>query len=84
MYNHLYHRVEYPRERGYRMEAYQVPNWLSLEITEDKENDSKQLIVHSKIHVNKRVELNPTYSCKFSDDEILKDMSHKVWDMFIR
>lgn len=75
-YNHLYSRVEYPAERGYRMEASQLPNWIHVTITE--EGDSKFLTVHSKIHVNKDVKMNPSYSSEFKDREILIDMSGKV------
>lgn len=80
-YNYLLSRVEYPMERGYRMEPFLLPDWIYITITE--EGDSKFLTVHSKIHVNKEVKLNPSYSSEFTDQEIIKDMSGKVSYRFL-
>lgn len=80
-YDHLLCRVEYPAERGYRMEPKQLPNWLYVTITE--QGDSKFLTVYSRIHVNKEVKINPSYSVNFSDRDILKDLSGKVSEMFL-
>ena len=80
-YNHLYARVEYPAERGYRMEVTPLPNWIHITITED--GNSKFLTVHSRIHVDKEVKMNPSYSSEFTDREILIDMSGKVSEAFL-
>lgn len=75
-YNHLLTRVEYPRERGYRMEPSPLPSWIYITIEEEK--GSKHLTVHSKIHVNKRSKVGPSYSMEFTDYEILKDLSGEI------
>ena len=80
-YKYLYVRVEYPAERGYRMEPYVLPNWIYVTITE--EGNSKYLTVNSRIHVNKEVRMSPSYSSKFTDREILIDMSGKVSEAFL-
>ena len=81
-YYHLLRRVEYPNEGGYRMEPERLPYWMHITITE--ENDSKYLTVHSKIHVNKKVVMPPSYSASFTDNEILKDLSGEVFRRFIK
>lgn len=83
IYNCLYFKRDYPRESGYRWEAEATPSWLKLEIIK-KPSGSKQLVVHSKIHVNKRVEMSPVYSDKFTDIEIIKDQSANVYNRFIK
>ena len=75
-YDYLIRRVEYPAERGYRMEPFKLPPWIHVVITED--GDSKWLTVHSRIHVNKEVRLHPSFSRQFSDWDILKDLSGKI------
>jgi hypothetical protein len=80
-YNHLYYRVEYPAERGYRMETCPLPDWIHLTITEY--GDSKRLTVHSRIHVNKSVPMDPIYSNQFTDQEIIKDLSGKISHAFL-
>lgn len=80
-YDHLLCRVEYPAERGYRMEPKQLPDWIHVTITE--QSDSKFLTVHSRIHVNKEVKVGPSYSADFSDRDILKDLSGEVSGMFL-
>jgi hypothetical protein len=68
--------VEYPAERGYRMEATPTPAWLSISIKHT--GDSKQLFVHSRIHQNKIAKVGPSYSDDFSDTEIIKDLSAEI------
>ena len=80
-YKHIFQRVEYPRERGYRMETLRLPPWMYIEV--ESKNDSKQLIVYSRIHVKKMVKLNPTYSLSFSDNAIIKDLSGKISKLFL-
>jgi hypothetical protein len=79
-YHHLISRVEYPQERGYRMEISPLPDWIYVCIVKD--GDSKYMTVHSRIHVNKEVRINPDYSLAFSDQEIIKDLSGEVAHMF--
>jgi hypothetical protein len=80
-YNHGFVRVEYPRERGYRMEPKQLPHWMHITVTED--NDSKFLIVHSSVHMNKEVRVGPSYSTDFTDAEIIKDLTSEIYRRFI-
>ena len=80
-YDYIMVRVDYPRERGYRMEARKLPNYMHITI--DEHGDSKQLTVHSRIHVNKEVKVSPTYSPAFSDIDILRDLSGKISYMFL-
>lgn len=80
-YDYLFHRVEYPAERGYRMEPTKLPPWIHVVITE--EGDSKWLTVHSRIHVNKEVRMSPSFSAQFSDSDILKDLSGKITKSFL-
>ena len=80
-YHHLFQRVEYPMERGYRMESFPLPDWIHLTVTE--EGDSKWLTVHSRRHMNKEVRLNPSYSSSFSDSEVIKDLSGEISHLFL-
>ena len=57
----LYHHVS----------KYALPNYLTIEI-EHKDN-SKFVIIHSFIHVNKINRTGMIYSDEFTDDEILND-----------
>lgn len=82
-YRHLYHRVNYPSENGYRIESYQLPDWIYITVTTIKEENSKYLTVHSRLHLNKEVVVNPVYSCNFTDDEVIKDLSAEVSGMFL-
>lgn len=82
-YNYLICRVEYPTERGYRMEPRPLPDWIYITITEDKGADEKYMTVYSRIHVNKEVRMNPSYSCAFSDQDIIKDLSGEVGHRFL-
>jgi len=75
IYNHIYKRVEYPRERGYRMEPYPLPRYMYITI---EKGDSKRLIVHSRIHVNEETKVGPSYSNELSDAEIIKDLSTEI------
>jgi len=80
-YDYLLCRVEYPAERGYRMEHSQLPDWMYITITEDGE--TKYLTVYSRLHVNKEVEINPSYSSKFSDIDIIKDLSGEISSRYL-
>lgn len=80
-YDYLLCRVEYPEERGYRMEPEQLPDWIYVTITE--QGNSKFLTVHSSFHVNKEVKVGPSYSADFSDRDILKDLSGKISARFL-
>lgn len=80
-YNHLLVRVDYPEERGYRMEPKPLPDWIHLTITENE--FSKYLTAHSRIHVNKEVRVGPSYSTDFSDRDMIKDLSAKISQMFL-
>lgn len=83
-YRHTYCRVEYPQERGYRMEPRPIPDWMSIEIHTDKENDSKQMVVHSRIHVGRVFPMQPVYSCDFSDKQLLTELAAEVSHRFGR
>lgn len=79
MYRYLYSRVYEPG--GYRWVGRRLPDWIHLTI--ESNGSSKVLVVHSRIHVNKRVVMNPSYSLEFTDDEIIKDLSGKVSGQFL-
>lgn len=81
IYKHRYIRVDYPLERGYRMEMKPLPAWMQLGIK--TEDGSKVLYVFSRIHVNKEVKMSPSYSLEWSDTEIIKDLSGKIFSMFL-
>ncbi|XAI94755.1 hypothetical protein [Pseudomonas phage vB_Pa-PAC6] len=55
---------------------FKLPPWIHVVITED--GDSKWLTVRSRIHVNKEVRMEPSFSRQFSDWDILKDLSGKI------
>jgi len=80
-YDHLLTRVEYPRERGYRMEAIRLPKWIHIRITDTEHH--KYLTVHSRIHVNKEVRVGPSYSLAFTDHEIIKELSSDISYRFL-
>jgi hypothetical protein len=80
-YNYLLSRVEYPIERGYRIETTPLPDWIYVVIT--KQGDDKYLTVRSRIHMNKEVRIGPTYSVDFSDWDILKDLSGEISKRFL-
>ena len=50
---------------------YELPHYLSIEI--EHTGNSKHVIVHSTIHVNKINRTGMTYSDEFTDAEILDD-----------
>lgn len=81
-YKHLYKRVEYPMEGGYRIEPYQLPSWLVVEIRTNRDTNTKVCVVKSKIHTNKEVEMIPPYSADFTDEEVLEDLSGKIKRQF--
>lgn len=80
-YDHVYVRVEYPGERGYRMEAKALPSYLHLTISE--EGRSKVLTVHSRIHVTKEKKINPVFSNSFTDVDIIKYLTSKIYNDWI-
>ena len=80
-YDFIVVRVDYPLECGYRMERKQLPDWIYLTVTED--DDSKYLTVYSRLHFDKEVKINPSYSLEFSDVDIIKDLSGKISSMFL-
>ena len=55
----------------HHVSGYQLPHYLSIEI--EHTGNSKHVIVHSTIHVNKVNRTNMSYSDEFTDDEILND-----------
>jgi hypothetical protein len=80
-YDYLLVRVEYPRERGYRMEPRHLPDWLHLTIT--KQGNNKFVTVYSRIHVTKELRMPTSYSDEFSDYAILKDISGEISHRFL-
>ena len=82
VYHHILHRVEYPMERGYRMEPSQLPDWMHISINESA--NEKHLTVHSRIHINKEDKVGPTYSHEVSDKEMIRDLSPDIYNRFIR
>jgi hypothetical protein len=53
-----------------------LPYWLTIEIkieTDEYDNTSKHIYIHSLIHIRKTVRLNWSYSTKFTDAEILNE-----------
>ena len=59
-----------------------LPNWIKVKIVL-KNNDTKIVKVLSKLHINKVVTLPQSYSKSFTDQEILKDISHYVFKNWI-
>ena len=55
----------------HHVSGYQLPHYLSIGI--EHTGNSKNVIVHSTIHVNKVNITNMSYSDEFTDDEILND-----------
>jgi hypothetical protein len=80
-YNFIVVRVEYPSEGGYLMEPIRLPDWVYLTISND--GNSKQLTVHSRIHQNKEVKMFPVFSYKFSDYEVIKELSGEINSRFL-
>ena len=80
-YEHILTRVEHPLERGYRMQAYPLPDWIHIRINRD--SSSKWLTVHSRLHINKCVKVGPSYSLDFSDRDIIKDQSAPISIRFL-
>jgi hypothetical protein len=74
-------RVEYPQERGYRMESVPLPDWMTITITE--EGDSKILTVQSRIHVCKDKQVGPSYSRDFTDSEIIRELSGLISQKYL-
>ena len=80
-YYNLLARVEYPGDKGCRMEVIPLPDWIHITITETLED--KYLEVHSRIHMDKRARVGPTYSLTFSDYEIIKDLSGEISSRYL-
>jgi hypothetical protein len=78
-YDYLLARVQ--DVGGYRMEPTPLPDWMHITISD--EGDSKWLTVHSRIHLNKAVRMNPAYSKDFSDRDIIKDLSGQITHDFL-
>jgi hypothetical protein len=81
IYKYLFTRKYFPAEHGYRMEARALPDWMQVTITET--DNSKQLAVQSRLHVNKNVNVGPSYSTEFSDREILIEQSGPISHRFL-
>lgn len=63
------------------MEPKRLPDWIKVVIVE--EHGSKQLHVCSRIHINKDVEVGPSYCNLFKDEEILREQSAEVHRRFL-
>ena len=50
-----------------------LPHWLTIEVTEPDETDSKRVLFHSTIHLNMPKKLPFCFSSAYSDGEILRD-----------
>ena len=59
-----------------------LQEWFEIEIV--TRNDTKYVLFHSRIHVNKVNELNPCFSTTFTDQEILNDFDiiGRIYDMY--
>ncbi len=55
----------------HHVSKYTLPSYLTIEI--EHKGNSKFVIIHSFIHVNKINRTNMEYSDEFTDDEILND-----------
>lgn len=81
IYSHIYYRYYNPEIGKHYHIPQALPNWIHIEI--EQKGNTKTIFVCSKIHVNKRVKLNPTYSSEFSDVVILKELSHLISHKFL-
>ena len=79
MYHHLLTETREPF--GTRVDARDLPPWLHVTITEDVY--SKWLTVYSRIHRREEVRMQPTFSTKFTDFEILRELSPKIRYAFL-
>lgn len=57
----------------HHVNKYALPHYLSIEI--EHKGNSKFVVVHSTIHVDKVNRTNMEYSDEFTDEEILNDES---------
>ena len=59
-----------------------LQEWYEIEIL--TENNTKFVLFHSRIHVNKVSKLNPCFSTTFTDQKILNDFHiiGKIHDMY--
>ena len=80
-YIHLFRKVNYPAERGYRMEPESLPDWIYFTISEN--NSSKYLTVYSRRHVNKEFTLPTSYNNAFTDYEMIKSLSEEIRNLFL-
>ena len=55
----------------HHVSKYALPSYLTIEI--EHKGNSKFVIIHSFIHVNKINRTNMEYSDEFTDDEVLND-----------
>ena len=55
------------------LDGKQLQPWYQIEIVTIPETNTKVVYFNSRIHVNKRVALNPSFSSEFTDYEILRD-----------
>lgn len=55
----------------HHVSKYQLPSYLTIEI--EHKGNSKFVIIHSFIHVNKINRTGMEYSDEFTDEEILND-----------
>lgn len=81
LYNYTYYQHR-DGPFGYTWQTRRLPNWLNFEIV--TEDGSKIVVVHSRIHVRPTVRMTPSYSTDFTDEDIIKDMSSKILDQFVR
>lgn len=55
------------------LDGNQLQPWYQIEIVTIPETNTKVVYFNSRIHVNKRVALNPSFSSEFTDYEILRN-----------
>lgn len=79
-YTHLY-REERLSPFGHRIVPVPLPYWIYVTVTTAKEY--KYLTVHSKLHTNNKVRMNPVYGLSTPDHEIIKDLSSAITSAFL-
>lgn len=80
-YHHIYERVEYTDEHGYRMEPVSLPNWMGIMMMENKQR--KQLAIYSRVHVKKFYNVGPQYCITFTDEQIIRELSTEIRRRFL-
>ena len=86
-FNFIYYRQEYPQERGYRMHAEKLPDWIKVNIGYQPDGTGsccKRLYVESRIHVNKRVKVGPDYSADYTEKEMLIELSSEIYRRWLK